>query len=436
MDSRRCQESAGESTSGREHAAGAEQGQPRQDAAAAHRGGGAAERSRAVVATRSRVEVHYDLTSRILGSGVSGTVRAGTCRQTGRRVAIKSFAKAGAPEKRLAGMRSELEIHGSLVPHPGIVRLEAAYESDAELHLVMEELRGGEVFDRVLERGRLGEAEAADVAVQVLQILAHLHAQRVLHRDVKLENLIYTERGGRDVKLIDFGLAARLDSGEKLASCGTIQYTAPEVLAGRPVDEKSDLWSLGSVLFIMLTGRMVFAGTSEAVLVEKNKAGRVDWHRRFAELSMGAQALVRWLLRVDPGERPSTSAALAHPWLQAAVARRAGLARLSTPRVAELHQHPGPERGRKTAAMPSQVREASEAEEELLHNTLREPPAGCGQLRPGRPVFQHVADFCLNLSACHLGNLMVKWLLSEWCWVCLKSHSLLRFGLGSLMGSA
>merc|ERR1719330_1969497 len=169
------------------------------------------------------------------------------------------------PEDRLVEIRSELAIHGG-VSHPSIARLHRVYSSDHVCHAVMELLSGGELFERIVERSKLSEAEAADVAIQILDALSYLHSQNILHRDVKLENILFEVRGGSRVKLIDFGYATRFEDGAKVTGkYGSLRYTAPEVLQGHAYDERADIWSVGSVVYAMLLGRTLFDGDESEV---------------------------------------------------------------------------------------------------------------------------------------------------------------------------
>lgn len=262
----------------------------------------------------SGFHANYELREEVLGTGVCGGVREAVCRKTGRTVAVKSFDKKAMNRKALASLRSELDIHTRLA-HPGIVKLEATFESESESHMVMEKLAGGELFARIVERDRLCERDAAGVALQVLQVLVYLHGQRIMHRDIKPENVIYHRRGGSNVALIDFGFATSVHPGLK-QRCGSLQYVAPEILGGFAYNEKADVWSLGSVVYSMLTGEVLFDGKTKDQVFRQNVSGSVSFSRRFRSLSAEARDFVRQLLILDSQERPSAREALEHPWLR------------------------------------------------------------------------------------------------------------------------
>jgi len=275
-------------------------------------------------------EQHYKLRDKVLGTGVCGAVREALCRRTGRVFAVKSFEKDAMTPKTLASMRSELEVHAGLT-HDSIVKVEAVYETDTLVHLVMERLEGGELFARILEWDRLCETEAGLVVTQLLQVLEYLHSQRICHRDIKPENVLFRKRGGSDVALIDFGFSTRVAPGAKLSQrCGSLQYVAPEVLAGREYDEKADMWSLGSVLYSMLTGEVLFDGKTKEQVFKQNVFGRFAPSRRFRCLPADAREFIRQLLASDPAARPSASEALAHPWLQSVMSGKRGAVSLSS----------------------------------------------------------------------------------------------------------
>lgn len=257
----------------------------------------------------------YLLEDQVLGTGAQSIVRQAIHRQSGRTLAVKSCAKSEELRETLDNLRGQCEIQSSLC-HPHIARLEGVYETERDLHVVMEYLDGGELFERVAETGGMEEEAVAKLTVQLLRSIGYLHARGVVHRDLKTENIIFEKRGGDSIKLIDFGLATRLPRGQVLTnSVGTEGYSAPEVLAGRGYTEKADLWSLGAVVYFMLCGRPLYDGPSREV-VQKSKLGHIDYCRRFDHLSQSAQEFMHSLLEMDCAKRLSAQAALAHPWLK------------------------------------------------------------------------------------------------------------------------
>jgi len=268
--------------------------------------------------TGTGFEAHYQLGEKELGTGCTGAVLQATCRKTGRLAAVKMYHKTEMKSGQLAHMRAERDALAGL-SHPGIVRLVNVFESDSTVHTVMEHLAGGEVFARLAEKGRFTEAKAAGVARQVLRAMAYLHARSIVHRDVKLENLMYDSSSNDTVKIIDFGFATKLTEGAKLTeTVGTLQYVAPEVLLNQEYDEKADVWSFGTVMYTLLTGTPLFGGSRREIMKRKT-SGKVYYSTYFrTKLSEDAKEFTRLLLNIDPEARPTAEEALKHPWLQQA----------------------------------------------------------------------------------------------------------------------
>lgn len=254
----------------------------------------------------------YELQNHVLGSGASGTVLEAICRKSGRVVAVKRCDKQGLEADEVQSLRDEIRIHRAL-KHPGIVDLHSAYESQTTVSVVMERMQGGDVFERLRDHGCYSEADAAVVALQVLRALAYLHGRRVVHRDLKPENMVYEHRDSNTLKLIDFGIAAQRQPGEKLTErCGTPAYVAPEVVLGSAYDESADMWSVGAVVYALLTGEELCR--DERDIVRQMRAGRLNVGRRFKKLSKSAQDFIRSLLAFDPASRPDACQAMHHQW--------------------------------------------------------------------------------------------------------------------------
>lgn len=274
---------------------------------------GSAGRALGRYCTNRQPQDDYKLDTVVLGVGISGQVRQATCLPTGRRVAVKSFNKSSMSSRRLQELRSEVDIHLAM-DHPHIVRLDRVYESSNEIHLVMEQLTGGELFDLLLRKSTLDDADAADAVRQVLHAMVYMECQGVMHRDIKLENLLYETPGSRHLKLIDFGFATQLeDKGTLSDKCGTLHYVAPEVLAGC-YSSKADMWSVGVTAYLLLTGKSLYSGDDAAVR-KKIIEGSTELSRSFYTLSNGAVDFVQSLLSKE-ARRPTAVQALEHPWLR------------------------------------------------------------------------------------------------------------------------
>jgi len=266
--------------------------------------------------TGRRLQADYKVERCVLGSGASGPVHR--ARRGVRQFAVKSFKKRTMQPEEKIELRREVEVYLKL-DHPHVARLEDVYETGKELHLVMELCSGGELYDRLTElikkRRSYNEIDAARTTRQMLLAVAYLHAHNIIHRDLKLENFLYERADSDHLKLIDFGFAKYHNLGEKMSrSCGSLHYIAPEVLA-KNYDEKADLWSLGVIVYMLVTGQPPFFGSTDSKCLNRIQKGEPCYSQAWKMISPGAQNFVLKLLTVDPKLRPSAAEALKEPWL-------------------------------------------------------------------------------------------------------------------------
>jgi calcium-dependent protein kinase len=270
-----------------------------------------------------KLEDDYVLSADVLGSGYNGCVRAATsASKPGQKFAVKSL-QLGTHFQNLFNKDKREHLQGEVenylaMDHPHITRLYDVYESKHELHLVMECMGGGELFDRVIEKKRFSEDEASLALRQMLLALNYIHSHGIVHRDVKLENFIYDSKSSGHLKLIDFGFSKMMDpDGRKkmTGSLGTLAYVAPEVLDSSYTSQ-CDMWSLGVCAFILLAGYMPFSG-NEREQIRNIKIGRyAERPERWAKVSAEAKRFVMSLLDVDPSKRLTAQQALEHPFIQ------------------------------------------------------------------------------------------------------------------------
>jgi len=258
----------------------------------------------------------YEISASVLGSGYNGEVRKAFSKaRKGQKCAVKSFQLEGLSGEKMEQLEAEVENY-LCMDHPHITRLYDVYESKDNLHLVMECMEGGELFDRVTEKKRFSEAEAADALRQMLLALNYIHSHGIVHRDVKLENFIYDKKGSGHLKLIDFGFSKMWsqDSSKMKSSLGTLSYVAPEVL-DRSYTSQCDLWSLGVIGFILLSGYMPFSG-AEAQQIKNISKGKYNLKKeKWDHISDDAKHFIHSLLEVDPSKRLTAQGALEHPWI-------------------------------------------------------------------------------------------------------------------------
>lgn len=261
-----------------------------------------------------RIEEDYKIEKKVLGSGYNGSVFAARSKITNHKFAVKGFHLHGISKKKMEELETEAEIFLSM-DHPHIVRLVGVYETNQRLNLVMECMEGGELFDRLVQRKKFTEKDAAHAVWQMLLAVNYIHSHGVVHRDLKLENFLYETQGSDHLKLIDFGFSHVWEPNTKMAlSCGTLAYIAPEVLS-KSYTSKCDLWSLGVIVFILLVGYMPFSG-EEMHVRQSIKEGRTNQKpEKWKGVSHAAKAFVKKLLEVDPEKRMSAEEALQHSWI-------------------------------------------------------------------------------------------------------------------------
>lgn len=200
--------------------------------------------------------------SRVLGLGGFGSVKHARHRLTGYEVAIKSLEQKCYEAAKMAFPPREIELMWRL-KHPNIVHLYDILYADKVVYLIMDVVRGGELFDYVLQKQRLAEEEAQKYFAEMVSAVDYMHRSGVVHRDLKLENVMLDERG--HVKIIDFGLGNFFDAKKPLSTfCGTPDYCAPELFFGKTyVGPEVDIWALGVILYIMVAGYVPFCDTHE-----------------------------------------------------------------------------------------------------------------------------------------------------------------------------
>ncbi|XP_023422929.1 calcium/calmodulin-dependent protein kinase type 1G isoform X3 [Cavia porcellus] len=250
----------------------------------------------------------------VLGSGAFSEVFLVKQRVTGQLFALKCIKKS--PAFRDSSLENEIAVLKK-IKHENIVTLEDIYESTTHYYLVMQLVSGGELFDRILERGVYTEKDASVVIRQVLAAVKYLHENGIVHRDLKPENLLYlTPEENSKIMITDFGLSKMEQSGVMSTACGTPGYVAPEVLAQKPYSKAVDCWSIGVITYILLCGYPPFYEETESKLFEKIKEGYYEFESPFwDDISESAKDFICHLLEKDPNERYTCEKALRHPWI-------------------------------------------------------------------------------------------------------------------------
>ncbi|KAH7296109.1 hypothetical protein KP509_26G009200 [Ceratopteris richardii] len=204
--------------------------------------------------------------------------------------------------------------------HPNIITYQGHFEDDEHVHLAMDLCEGGDLCEHLQERGPLTEREAVRVMRVLVSALMFCHGRGVMHRDIKPDNILFPRRnsGYGDLKLADFGAAADFTHRRVFTAVeGTPWYLAPEVLTGTGYDEKVDVWSLGILLHILLSGYVPFDGETTPDIFQAIKRGRLDLKRApWPAISEEAKDLLKGMLQKNPYRRLRLAEVLAHPWMQ------------------------------------------------------------------------------------------------------------------------
>ncbi|CAG5101171.1 Similar to RPS6KA5: Ribosomal protein S6 kinase alpha-5 (Gallus gallus) [Cotesia congregata] len=246
-----------------------------------------------------------DLHEEALGDGSFSVCRRCRHRQTKQEFAVKIISRRIDSSREVAILRA-------CQGHPNIVKLIDVYQDRAHTYIVMELLAGGELLSSVKT---YTEEEARKIMKQLSSAVHFIHSRGVVHRDLKPENLVYSHTGSNSlVKVVDFGFARLKRSCEPLHTpCYTYQYAAPEVLKHQAYDESCDMWSLGAVLYSLLSGKPACkAGTPDLASRIKSKEINLD---EWKNISSNASSVIKGLLNPDPVSRITASSLVNHAWL-------------------------------------------------------------------------------------------------------------------------
>ncbi|KAJ1392758.1 Serine/threonine-protein kinase, active site [Sesbania bispinosa] len=254
-----------------------------------------------------------------LGKGQYGTTSLCLEKATGKKYACKSIPKVKlVRHDDVEDVRREIQIMHHLAGSPNVISIKGAYEDAVAVHVVMELCSGGELFDRIVERGHYTERKAAKLARTIVSVIESCHSLGVMHRDLKPENFLFVD-GHEDstLKAIDFGMSVFFKPGDIFSDVvGSPYYIAPEVLRKRYGPE-ADVWSAGVIIYILLSGMPPFWGESEQEIFEEVLYGDLDFSSDpWPNISGSAKDLVRKMLVRDPRKRLTAHEVLCHPWIQ------------------------------------------------------------------------------------------------------------------------
>lgn len=250
-----------------------------------------------------------------LGQGAFAKVKRCRERSSGKEFAVKIIKKDNIENRE--NIMNEITILKN-VCHLNILKLHHVFETKRHIYLVTDLLEGGELFDLIVKRGYLTEAETSKIMRRILQAVSYLHLKNICHRDIKPENILFGISGDiESVRVTDFGLSKIVNDKNNLkTACGTPSYVAPEILKGGNYGLEVDMWSCGVILYVLLCGFPPFYSDNDANLYELIKSGSYSFPNPYwADISESAKDLITKLLIVEPSKRMTAVQALLHPFI-------------------------------------------------------------------------------------------------------------------------
>ncbi|XP_062862209.1 serine/threonine-protein kinase 17B [Trichomycterus rosablanca] len=253
-----------------------------------------------------------------LGRGKFAVVKKCVEKATGKVFAAKFVRKRRRGRDCRADVIHEVAVLEAARSNLRIINLHAAYENEHDIILLLEYAAGGEIFDHCVSDELLSEWDIIRLIRQILEGINLLHQSNVVHLDLKPQNILLTSLSPLgDIKIVDFGLARRLGSaGELREILGTPEYVAPEILNYEPITTATDLWSVGVITYMLITGESPFAGEDKQQTFLNVSQVNVDYSKEaFSRVSELSVHFIRKLLVKAPEDRPSAADCLSHPWL-------------------------------------------------------------------------------------------------------------------------
>lgn len=259
------------------------------------------------------LEADYDILEE-LGRGSFSVVMKGRDKVTSECVALKCVKKQS---KGIEGCMKEVTLMRRLI-HESVIQLLKVYDWEIYVVIVLEYVPGGSMFDCIQLNKRLTEEQAKVLTSKLLRGIDYCHQNRSVHRDLKLENILLVNRDNFEtIKIADFGLAADQEIESLRKRCGSAGYVAPEIILGRPYNEKVDIFSAGVILYMCLSGTAPFSGANDSEMLKSNATCRIDTDSIYwAHISDNAKDLVKSMMRKESFQRLSAKEALEHKWFK------------------------------------------------------------------------------------------------------------------------
>ncbi|KAI9539624.1 Serine/threonine-protein kinase 17A [Dissostichus eleginoides] len=263
---------------------------------------------------------NYELVGKELGRGKFAVVKKCIEKATGRQCAAKFLRKRRKGQDCRMDILNEIAVLESAKANPYVVALYEVYETNNEIILVLECAAGGEIFDQCVADNddAFTENDVIRLAKQILNGVAFLHRNNVVHLDLKPQNILLTcARPLGDIRIVDFGLSRRMDKKTEVREIlGTPEYVAPEILSYEPISTATDMWSIGVLTYVMLTGESPFLGEEKQATFLNISQVNVDYSQdTFDGISSQAVDFIKSLLVKNPRKRATAEECLTHPWL-------------------------------------------------------------------------------------------------------------------------
>ncbi|XP_035235044.1 death-associated protein kinase 1 [Anguilla anguilla] len=271
---------------------------------------------------QENVEDYYEIGDE-LGSGQFAVVKKCREKNTGVEYAAKFIKKRRSKSSRRGVTKEDIEREVSIlkeIQHPNVITLHNVFENKTDVILILELVAGGELFDFLAEKESLTEEEATEFLKQILDGVFYLHSKRIAHFDLKPENIMLLNRTVPHprIKLIDFGLAHKIDFGNDFKNIfGTPEFVAPEVVNYEPLGLEADMWSVGVITYILLSGASPFLGDNKQETLANVSAVNYEFDEEFfSNTSALAKDFIARLLIKDPKKRMTIQDSLQHPWIK------------------------------------------------------------------------------------------------------------------------
>ncbi|XP_005796758.1 serine/threonine-protein kinase 17A-like [Xiphophorus maculatus] len=262
----------------------------------------------------------YELVGKELGRGKFAVVKKCTEKATGKQYAAKFLRKRRKGADCRMDIFNEIAVLELAKANPYVVGLHEVYETNSEIILILECAAGGEIFDQCVADNdeAFTEKDVIRLAKQILNGVAFLHRNNVVHLDLKPQNILLTSaKPLGDIRIVDFGLSRRMDKiAEVREILGTPEYVAPEILNYEPISIATDMWSIGVLIYVMLTGESPFLGDDKQETFLNISQVNVDYSQdTFEGISSLAVDFIKSLLVKTPRKRATAEECLNHPWL-------------------------------------------------------------------------------------------------------------------------